>query len=149
MCVFVHVCVGVCVCVSVCLCVCVCVCVSMRLCLCVWAWSTLLGPSLAKVGLDGQRFQLKREINKYDKVVRACAFLARCTLSEVGTRHDCRPSTIECLTSIEPKYVTSIEFDIVQYYLCIIEQSIVRYIVRYIVWIYRADISHDISHDIF
>ena len=51
------------------------------------AWSTLLGPSLVKLGLDGQRFELKGGVNKHDNVVGACAFLARCTLLGVGTRH--------------------------------------------------------------
>ena len=52
----------------------------------------------------------------------------------------------------KPKYLTSIVFDIVRYYLCTIVRNIVRYIVRYIVRIYRAiyrlDISCDISYDI-
>jgi hypothetical protein len=53
----------------------------------------------------------------------------------------------------KPKYLTSIDFDIVRYYLCIIEQNIVRYIVRYIVRTCGANTSHDahrsgMSHDI-
>ena len=45
-------------------------------------------------------------------------------------------------THIAHGYLTSIEFDIVRYYLCTIEQNIVRCIVR----IHRANISHDASH---
>ena len=57
----------------------------------------------------------------------------------------------------KPTYLTSMEFDIVRYYLRIIGQNIVRYIARYIaryiVWIhrtiYRSDISCDTYHNIF
>ena len=40
----------------------------------------------------------------------------------------------KCLTG---EY-TGIKFDIVRYYLCIIEQNIVRYVVRYVVRTHRA-----------